>query len=84
MISNKYISHNKDGKVFQNQIDWNSISDEAGECPLFEMKLKEVTLEKAKENLIKFNFKFKNTAEQKLSALFYIDECCQLSVDSIR
>lgn len=54
------IDKNKDGKVFQDMMDWNVISDEAGECPLCGMKLKEVTLEKAKENLIKNNYKVKN------------------------
>jgi len=53
------IDKNKDGKVFQDTMDWNVISDEPGECPLCGMKLKEVTLEKAKENLIKYNFKVK-------------------------
>jgi len=53
------IDKNKDGKVFQDTMDWNVISDEAGDCPLCGMKLKEVTLEKAKENLIKNGFKIK-------------------------
>lgn len=54
------IDENKDGKVFQDPMDWNVISDKAGECPLCGMDLKEVTLEKAKENLIKHHFKVKN------------------------
>lgn len=54
------IDKNKDDKVFQDMMDWNVISDEAGECPLCGMKLKEVTLEKAKENLVKHGFKIKN------------------------
>ena len=53
------IDKNKDDKVFQDSMDWNVISDEPGECPICGMKLKEVTLEKAKENLIKHNFKVK-------------------------
>lgn len=53
------IDANKDGKVFQDQMDWNVISDEPGECPVCGMKLKEVTLEKAKENLTKNGFKVK-------------------------
>jgi uncharacterized protein with PIN domain len=59
------IDKNKDSKVFQDTMDWNVISDETGECPLCGMKLKEVTLEKAKENLLKHNFKVKNTVGQK-------------------
>lgn len=58
-IDLKAIDKNKDGKVYQDVMDWNVISDEVGECPLCGMKLKEVTLEKAKENLIKHNFKVK-------------------------
>jgi Cu(I)/Ag(I) efflux system membrane fusion protein/cobalt-zinc-cadmium efflux system membrane fusion protein len=50
---------NKDGKVYQDPMDWNVISDEPGKCPLCKMELKEVSLEKAKENLIKHNFKVK-------------------------
>lgn len=53
------IDENGDGKVFQDMMDWNVISDEAGTCPLCGMTLKEVTLEKAKENLVKFGFKVK-------------------------
>ncbi|MFH1528079.1 MAG: heavy metal-binding domain-containing protein [Bacteroidota bacterium] len=50
------IDENKDGKVFQDQMHWNVISDEKGECPLCEMELKEVTLNKAKDNLLKNGF----------------------------
>ena len=53
------IDKNKDGKVFQDVMDWNVISDKPGTCPLCGMKLKEVTLEKAKENLLKNGFKVK-------------------------
>lgn len=54
------IDKNKDGKVFQDQMCWNVISDEKGECPLCGMILKEVSLEKAKENLLKHDYKVKN------------------------
>jgi len=53
------IDKNSDGKVFQDMMDWNVISDEAGECPLCGMTLKEVTIEQAKENLTKHNFQVK-------------------------
>ncbi len=53
------IDKNKDGKVFQDPMDWNVISDKAGECPLCGMTLKEVSLNKAKENLLKNGFKVK-------------------------
>ena len=53
------IDENKDGKVYQDMMDWNVISDKAGECPLCGMTLKEVTVKKAKENLLKHGFKVK-------------------------
>lgn len=59
MIDLKSIDKNNDGKVFQDTMDYNVISDKAGKCPLCGMKLKEVSLEKAKENLIKHDFKVK-------------------------
>lgn len=58
-IDLKAIDKNKDGKVFQDQMDWNVISDKTGKCPLCKMTLKEVTLKKAKKNLIKNGFKVK-------------------------
>ena len=51
-IDLKAIDENGDGKVFQDMMDWNVISDKAGECPLCGMKLKEVSLNEAKVNLI--------------------------------
>lgn len=59
------IDGNKDGIVYQCQMDFNVISDKPGTDPECGMKLKEVTLETAKENLIKHNFKIKDTVEQK-------------------
>ncbi|MGD8307456.1 MAG: heavy metal-binding domain-containing protein [Ignavibacteria bacterium] len=50
------IDENEDGMVFQDQMCWNVISDEAGECPQCGMTLKEVSLEKAKENLEKNDY----------------------------
>lgn len=58
-IDLKEIDMNKDGKVFQDMMDWNVISDSAGRCPLCNMKLKEVKLDEAKNNLKKHNFKVK-------------------------
>jgi Cu(I)/Ag(I) efflux system membrane fusion protein/cobalt-zinc-cadmium efflux system membrane fusion protein len=40
-------------------MDWNVISDKPGKCPICGMKLKEVTIEKAKANLLKNGFKVK-------------------------
>jgi hypothetical protein len=53
------IDENGDGKVFQDQMCWNVISDKEGECPLCGMKLKEVTLEEAEKNLEENEFEVK-------------------------
>ena len=53
------IDENKDGKVYQDLMDWNVISDEPGRCPICNMELSELTLEKAKENLLENGFKVK-------------------------
>ncbi len=58
-IDLKAIDKNKDGKVYQDMMDWNVISDTPGKCPLCGMTLQEVTLDKAKDNLLKHNFKVK-------------------------
>jgi Heavy metal binding domain len=59
VISLKAIDKNKDGKVFQDQMDFNVISDKPGVCPLCGMTLKEVTLKEAKATLLKHGFKVK-------------------------
>src|ERR1035437_4654746 len=59
VIDLKAIDKNKDGKVFQDQMDWNVISDKPGVCPLCGMTLKEVTLKEAKKTLLKHGFKVK-------------------------
>ncbi len=53
MKSAKDFDKNKDGKVFQCTMCANEISDEPGECPTCGMKLKEVSLDKAQQNLSK-------------------------------
>ena len=53
------IDENHDGKVFQDMMVYNVISDKPGKCPLCGMTLKEVTLKKAKETLVKSGFKIK-------------------------
>jgi hypothetical protein len=57
MIDLKKMDKNKDGKVYQDQMHWNVISDEAGKCPLCKMTLVEVSLKTAKDNLKKNEFK---------------------------
>ncbi len=53
------VDKNNDGKVFQDMMDWNVISDKAGDCPLCGMTLKEVSVDQAKKNLEKNGFKTK-------------------------
>jgi len=57
VIDLEAIDKNGDGKVYQDVMDWNVISDEPGECPLCGMKLRELTLDKAKANLEENGFK---------------------------
>ena len=59
MIDLMAIDKNKDGMVYQDMMDWNVMSDEPGKCPLCKMTLKEVSIEQAKENLIKHDYKVK-------------------------
>jgi major membrane immunogen (membrane-anchored lipoprotein) len=49
------IDENKDGKVFQCPMDWEVISDDAGNCPLCNMKLRESSVEEAQKNLEKLS-----------------------------
>ena len=53
------IDENGDGKVYQDQMCWNVVSDGSGECPQCGMKLKEVSLEEAKANLEENGFEVK-------------------------
>lgn len=57
IIDLEEIDENNDGKVYQDAMDWNVISDEPGECPLCGMTLQEFTLEEAKKNLEKHGYK---------------------------
>lgn len=59
VIDVEAIDKNGDGKVFQDLMDWNVISDEEGRCPLCGMFLKEVTIEEAKMNLKMNGFNYK-------------------------
>jgi membrane fusion protein, copper/silver efflux system len=59
IIDVKSIDANKDGKVYQDPMDWNVISDKPGNCPICKMDLEQVTIQVAKENLKKNGFKVK-------------------------
>jgi hypothetical protein len=59
IIDVESIDVNKDGFVYQDQMDWNAMSDNPGKCPLCGMELQKVGIEKAKENLKKNGFNVK-------------------------
>ncbi len=59
VIDLKSIDDNRDGKVYQCPMDFNVLSDKPGIDPKCGMKLKEVSLDKAKKNLTKHGYKVK-------------------------
>lgn len=59
VIDVESIDKNNDGKLFQDPMDWNVISDEPGRCPLCNMKLKEYSINEVKTNLEKNGFEYK-------------------------
>ena len=56
-INLKSIDKNKDEMIYQCPMDFDVLSDKPGIDPKCGMKLKKVSLKKAKENLIKHGFK---------------------------
>ncbi|MFZ0455367.1 MAG: efflux RND transporter periplasmic adaptor subunit [Ignavibacteriaceae bacterium] len=54
------IDKNKDGKLYEDIMDWNVISDKPGICPLCGMTLREFTIKEVKENLAKHGLKYKD------------------------
>ena len=58
-IDLKAIDKNNDGKLYQDIMDWNVISDEPGVCPLCGMTLREFTIDQVKKNLKEHGFEYK-------------------------
>ena len=58
-IDLKAIDKNSDGKLYQDIMDWNVISDEPGVCPLCGMTLREFTIDDIKKNLKEHGFEYK-------------------------
>ncbi len=58
-IDLKAIDKNNDGKLYQDVMDWNVISDEPGVCPLCGMTLREFTIDQIKKNLTEHGFEYK-------------------------
>ncbi len=54
------IDKNKDGKLYEDIMDWNVISDKRGTCPLCGMTLREFSIKEIKENLTKHGFEYKD------------------------
>lgn len=59
VINVNAIDKNHDGKLYEDVMDWNVISDKPGTCPICGMKLREFTIQQVKENLKKHGFKYK-------------------------
>jgi len=59
VIDLKAIDENKNGKLYQDIMDWNVISDKPGKCPICGMTLKEFTIDEVKANLEKHGFQYK-------------------------
>ena len=53
------IDKNKDGKLYEDIMDWNVISDEPGECPICGMTLREFSIKEIEKNLTEHGFKYK-------------------------
>jgi len=59
VIDVRSIDDNKDGKIYQCPMDFNVLSDKPGVDPKCGMKLQQVTIKQAEENLVKHGFKVK-------------------------
>ncbi|MBN2614840.1 MAG: hypothetical protein JXR71_04040 [Bacteroidales bacterium] len=59
MINVEALDKNHDGKLYEDVMDWNVISDQPGTCPLCGMKLREMTVQQVKNNLKEHGFKYK-------------------------
>ncbi len=59
VIDVEAIDKNGDGKLYQDVMDWNVISDKPGTCPLCGMKLREMSIAQVKKNLKDHGFSYK-------------------------
>ncbi len=58
-IDVKAIDKNSDGKLYQDVMDWNVISDKPGTCPICGMKLREMSIAQVEKNLKEHGFSYK-------------------------
>ncbi len=59
VIDLKTIDKNGNGKLYQDVMDWNVISDKPGTCPICGMKLQEFPIAKVKQNLKDHGFSYR-------------------------
>ncbi|GBD90310.1 cation efflux system protein CusB precursor [bacterium BMS3Abin04] len=59
VIDVEAIDVNKDGKLFQDVMDWNVISDKPAVCPICGMHLQEMSIDQVKKNLKENGFEYK-------------------------
>ena len=59
VINVESIDKNQDGKLYEDVMDWNVISDKPGTCPICGMKLREMTIQQVKDNLKAHGFEYK-------------------------
>ncbi len=59
VIDLKAIDKNGDGKLYQDIMDWNVISDKPATCPICGMKLREFSIEQVKKNLKDHGFSYR-------------------------
>ena len=53
------IDKNNDGKLYEDIMDWNVISDKPGECPICGMTLKEFSIDQVMKNLKEHGFEYR-------------------------
>ena len=59
VIDVKAIDKDGNGKLYQDVMDWNVISDKPGTCPICGMKLREFSIAQVKQNLKDHGFSYK-------------------------
>jgi len=59
VIDVEAIDKNGDGKLYQDVMDWNVISDKPGTCPICGMKLREMSIAQVKKNLKDHGFAYR-------------------------
>ena len=53
------IDENKDDSLYECPMDWDVLSDNAGDCPSCGMQLKKISIAEVKSNLDKYGYEYK-------------------------